>query len=90
MSQVEICVVAKRGKIPQPRGARNIRQYLKKERTKHSEKPVIVMRRIDKMFPTQRKLELFARVLPEGVTRDATWSVWGNEVDSGVQIGWKK
>ena len=87
MSQVEICIIGKRGKIPQPRGARNIRQYLCKERTKHSEKPLIVMQRIDRMFPTQRKLELFARKLPEGVIRDATWSVWGNEVQSDVQIG---
>jgi N6-adenosine-specific RNA methylase IME4 len=90
MSQVELCVVGKRGKIPQPRGARNRRQYLKKERTKHSEKPPIVMRRIDKMFPTQWKLELFARTLPEGVARDETWAVWGNGVESAVRIAWKK
>jgi hypothetical protein len=86
MSQVEICVVGKRGKIPQPRGARNVRQYLKKERTAHSEKPMIVMQRINRMFPLQQKLEMFARPLPDGVVRDPTWSVWGNEVKSDVQI----
>lgn len=78
MSQVELCLVGKRGKIPSPRGARNVRQYVSSPRTKHSEKPAEVRHRIEAMFPTQRKLELFARVNAPG------WDAWGNEVESDV------
>ena len=36
MSECEICVVGKKGKIPNPRGSRNERQFLSELRTKHS------------------------------------------------------
>lgn len=75
MSQCELCLAFKRGRIPQPRGARNARQFLSEKRTRHSAKPVEVRKRIEAMFPTQRKLELFARAPAEG------WTVWGNEAD---------
>lgn len=75
MSQCELCLVFRRGRIPQPRGARNIRQFLSEKRTGHSAKPQEIRRRIEAMFPTQRKLELFARAPAEG------WTVWGNEAD---------
>ena len=29
MSQCELCLIGKMGKIPRPRGARNVRQYLR-------------------------------------------------------------
>jgi N6-adenosine-specific RNA methylase IME4 len=80
MSQVEICIVGKKGKIPNPRGARNIRQFLSKMRGKHSEKPNEVRERIEKMFPFQSKIELFAR------TRHVGWDSWGNEVKCDVQL----
>ena len=74
MSQVEICLIGKRGKIPQPRGARNIRQYLEHPREKHSKKPDQVRTRIEEMFPTQNRIELFARQKAQG------WDAWGNEI----------
>lgn len=78
MSQCELCLVAKNkgGKIPRPRGARNIRQYIESMREKHSKKPDDARVRIDKMFPEQSKLELFARDASSG------WDVWGDEVSS--------
>ena len=78
MSQCELCLVAKNkgGKIPRPRGARNIRQYIESMREKHSKKPDDARVRIDKMFPEQSKLELFARSAAPG------WDVWGDEVSS--------
>jgi N6-adenosine-specific RNA methylase IME4 len=69
-----MCLVFKKGKIPQPRGARNIQQLVKSPRGKHSEKPIEVLKNIEKMFPTQEKIELFARHKPEG------WDVWGLDV----------
>ncbi len=71
MSYCELCLVFKRGRIPQPRGARNIKQLVRVPRTQHSEKPLRVLEDIGKMFPTQNKIELFARNNLEG------WDVWG-------------
>jgi N6-adenosine-specific RNA methylase IME4 len=83
MSQVELCLIGKRGKIPQPRGARNVRQFVSELRGKHSEKPAAVRQRIEEMFPTQSKIELFARSASPG------WSVWGDEVESSVDINFQ-
>jgi N6-adenosine-specific RNA methylase IME4 len=80
LSQVEVCLVGKRGKIPTPRGSRKERQFLSEMRGVHSKKPDEVRDRITRMFPTQRKLEMFARTAADG------WSVWGNEVASDVVI----
>lgn len=74
MSQVEMCLIGKYGKIPQPRGARNVKQFLSEKRGRHSEKPDTIRQRIEKMFPKQSKIELFAR------KRYENWDVWGNEV----------
>jgi N6-adenosine-specific RNA methylase IME4 len=71
LSNCELCLVFKRGRIPQPRGARNLQQLVRSPRKEHSEKPVEVMEAIEKMFPTQERIELFARRRFEG------WSVWG-------------
>jgi N6-adenosine-specific RNA methylase IME4 len=80
MSQCELCLIGKKGKIPSPRGARNIRQLVSVERGRHSEKPAEVRQRIEEMFPSQSKIELFARSAPKG------WHVFGNEVESNTQL----
>jgi N6-adenosine-specific RNA methylase IME4 len=82
MSQCELCLIGKRGKIPRPRGARNVRQLVSALRGAHSVKPDEVRNRIVAMFPTQSKLELFSRKKVDG------WDAWGNEVDSDVQMTW--
>ena len=82
MSYCELCLVFKRGKIPSPRGARNIKQLIREPRGEHSEKPLKVLKSIELMFPTQDKIELFARHKPEG------WDVWG--LDVRVEFGNKK
>jgi len=74
MSECEICLIGKIGKIPMPRGARNTRQFLSELRSKHSKKPDEIRKRISKMFSEQSKIELFAR---EAVTG---WKSWGDEV----------
>ena len=48
--------------------------------TRHSAKPNEIRNRIFQMFPTQNKIELFAREKHEG------WDVWGNEVESSVAL----
>lgn len=80
MSQVEICLVGKKGNIPSPRGTRNERQFLSEMRGRHSQKPSEVRDRIVKMFPEQKKVELFAREKVDG------WDCWGNEVETNIVI----
>ena len=71
LSQCELCLVFKHGRIPLPRGARNVRQLVSEKRGAHSQKPEEVRRRIDAMFPDARKIELFARDRVDG------WAAWG-------------
>ena len=80
MSQTEFCLVGKIGKIPQPRGARNVRQFVSHKRGLHSAKPDEVRDAIDLMFPTQNKIELFARSMVPG------WDAWG--IDVGNMEPW--
>ena len=81
LSQTEFCLVFKKGRIPKPRGARNIRQFIQHPRGKHSEKPLQIIDGITKMFPEQDKIELFARNNFNG------WDNWGLEIpDSKIDI----
>ena len=74
LSNCELCLLFKKGKIPRPRGARNVQQLVRVPRGKHSEKPIEVLKKITLMFPTQDKIELFARKTNEG------WDNWGLDV----------
>ena len=74
MSQCELCLIFKRGKIPQPRGTRNTRQFLSELRGPHSQKPDEIRDRIMDMFPDQKKLEMFATKRVEG------WDAWGDNI----------
>ena len=74
LSNCELCLVFKRGRIPKPRGARNVRQLVRSPRKEHSEKPVEIIQAIEKMFPAHERIELFARRKTTG------WSVWGLDV----------
>ena len=76
LSQTEFVLAFKRGKFPQPRGARNIRQMIQIHRGEHSAKPTEVIDRITRMFPEQEKIELFARKNYIG------WDNWGLEIPS--------
>lgn len=74
LSQTEFVLAFKKGRFPTPRGARNVRQLLQIHRGKHSEKPLKVIEDITKMFPSQSKIELFARNNFNG------WDNWGLEI----------
>jgi len=74
MSSCEYVLVFKRGGIPTPRGSKNERQYYEEKKSKrHSEKPSAIRNKIANMFPTQKKIELFARHKVDG------WDSWGND-----------
>lgn len=74
LSYCEMCLVFKRGRIPSPRGSRNEKQLIRSPRGDHSVKPEEVRQSIERMFPTQSKIELFARRKP------SKWDVWGLDV----------
>jgi N6-adenosine-specific RNA methylase IME4 len=80
MSQVELVLVGTKGLIPKPRGSRNERQFFSEKRTVHSKKPDEIRKRIFNMFPTQKKIELFARQASDG------WDVFGNQVEGSIQL----
>lgn len=80
LSYCELCLVFKKGRIPKPRGARNIKQLVHIKRGKHSEKPIEVLKNIELMFPTQDKIELFARKKPDN------WDVWGLDVREEYEV----
>ena len=80
LSNCELCLVFKHGRIPQPRGARNIQQLVRIPRQAHSMKPDEVRAGIEKMFPTQERIELFARGEYDG------WTVWGLDVQNQVAV----
>ena len=48
--------------------------------TKHSEKPTIVRDKIVELCGDVPRIELFARKPSQG------WDVWGNEVETDIQI----
>ena len=72
-SSVELCLVFKRGNIPHPRGSRKERQFVQEPKSFHSKKTEEVRKRIERMFPLQKKIELFCRdQIPD-------WTTWGNQ-----------
>ena len=51
--------------------------YIETLRGKHSEKPKEIRERIGRIFPTQQKIELFAR--PDWTDQNRGWDFWGDE-----------
>jgi N6-adenosine-specific RNA methylase IME4 len=74
LSYCELCLIFKKGRIPQPRGTRNEKQLIRAPRGEHSMKPIEVRSAIERMFPEHERIELFAREQPE------KWDVWGLDV----------
>jgi N6-adenosine-specific RNA methylase IME4 len=83
LSNCELCLLFKRGRIPRPRGARNVQQLVTSPRRAHSMKPTEVRQKIEKMFPTQKRIELFARCAADG------WTAWGLDVLEEQAEGFK-
>jgi len=89
MSSCEYVLIFKKGSIPKPRGVRNVRQFFESIRIEHSRKPEEIRRRIYEMFPTQEKIELFARERTPnlfGWDEYKGWDLFGNEVESDIEL----
>jgi N6-adenosine-specific RNA methylase IME4 len=69
----ELLLVAKRGKMAAPAEAGRPDSVIEAPRAKHSAKPALVYELIERMYPGEERLELFARAPRPG------WTSWGNE-----------
>ena len=74
----EICLLATKGKPK--RAAKNVRQLIVSPIEEHSKKPDEAREKIVALMGDLPRLELFARQKTEG------WDVWGDEVESDVQL----
>lgn len=77
-SNAEICLLATKGKPK--RFSKNVQQVILSHREEHSKKPDVTRERIVALAGDLPRIELFARQSTPG------WDVWGNEVDSTIQL----
>jgi len=77
---VEFLLFSYKGKFPDIWKGTPIPCLVESERLKHSEKPNIFRTMIVNKFGDLPRIELFAREKTEG------WDVWGNEVDSDIDL----
>jgi len=74
----EPCLIAVKGSMPvADHGIVGIIEALRRA---HSQKPEEQYKMIERLYPGKRYLELFARKSRPG------WDVWGNEVESDVEL----
>lgn len=69
----EFLLIGRKGAFPTPEPASRPRSVITAPRGRHSEKPACIYAILEKMYPTARKVELFARQRRDG------WTTWGNE-----------
>jgi site-specific DNA-methyltransferase (adenine-specific) len=74
----EPCLLATKGKPK--RISPNVFQIIDRPRMKHSKKPHEARKRIIELVGDLPRIELFARQKTEG------WDVWGNEVESDIDL----
>ncbi|MFA5117092.1 MAG: MT-A70 family methyltransferase [Candidatus Omnitrophota bacterium] len=74
----EPCLLATKGKPK--RISASVFQLIQESRERHSKKPDIVRNNILKLMGDLPRIELFARQKTEG------WDVWGNEVESDIDL----
>jgi len=74
----EPCLLAFKGKMKPLK--HNIRQIVEEQRREHSRKPDIIRNKIVQLVGDLPRIELFAREKAEG------WDVWGNEVESDIDL----
>jgi site-specific DNA-methyltransferase (adenine-specific) len=78
-SNSEPCLIGGRGFLP--RQTATVSQLIYAPIREHSRKPEDTYRKIERLYPDHRYLELFARRKREG------WDSWGNEIESDLEIG---
>ena len=77
-SNAELCILATKGHPKRSSAA--VHQVVVSHIERHSKKPDEVRGRIVQLMGDLPRIELFARQHPEG------WDVWGNEVESSIDL----
>jgi N6-adenosine-specific RNA methylase IME4 len=77
-ANAEMCLIATKGNPH--RIAKNVHQIIESVVGEHSKKPFEARNRIVQLMGDLPRIELFAREKYQG------WDVWGNEVDTSVEI----
>lgn len=72
-SNTELVLLGLKGSMPV--SDKTIKQVLISPRQEHSRKPSEIRNRIELLYPSGSRIELFARTTTPG------WDVWGNEID---------
>lgn len=80
LKSTEICLFGTKGAMTQFKLNNSVEQLVFAERTKHSKKPLEVIKRIETLFGDVPRLEMFARTQTEG------WDVFGNQVDNSIEL----
>lgn len=78
-ANAEFCILATKGSPK--RVAKDVHQVIISHIEEHSKKPNEARERIIRLMGDIPRVELFARQKPDG------WDVWGNEVESDLQLG---
>jgi N6-adenosine-specific RNA methylase IME4 len=77
-ANAELCLLATKGNIK--RISSSVHSIIDTPIEEHSKKPAIVRERIVALIGDLPRIELFARQKTEG------WDVWGNEVESDIEL----
>ena len=77
-ANAEFCILATKGRPK--RASAGVHQIVMSRIEEHSKKPNEVRERIVKLMGDVPRVELFARQVSDG------WDVWGNEVDSDIEL----
>lgn len=80
----EPCLIAVKGKPK--RVAKDVFQLIQEPVSRHSQKPRKVREEIVRLMGDLSRIELFARKEPELFNSFEGWDVWGNEVESDIEL----
>ena len=84
-SNAELCLLGKRGD-GLPVVDHGVHSVITTPISKHSKKPPVIKNHIEAMFGAVTRVELLARKEPELFNSFEGWDVWGNEVESDIEL----
>jgi site-specific DNA-methyltransferase (adenine-specific) len=80
LSSCDFVLIGTKGTMKKYLNKKNTEQLVFAQRTRHSEKPKEVIKRITEMFIDIPKIELFARNETPG------WDVFGDQVNNSIKL----
>ena len=86
--QHELLLVGTRGSFSPPEETKRISSVIRSKKSQHSTKPDYVRQMITEWYPNKSKLEMFARQDKRNLFQQDIkhWDVWGNEVESDIDL----